>query len=158
MAKPNRTSAACVSRSVCVRELIRPDGRAAQWHDFQLFQLDLHEALAQNKSSAEQAVQPVRIEETAAFGQLLGDRLRSRLDGVHSDKICCAILPTADTIKHRCLGHLLSLNQVRGEREPIGVIGARIGEYTDPDVAIILWLPKLGDSCASSIAVTCSPS
>ena len=124
----------------------RADGRAA-WHRFALFLWELHEPLVKDVSSpAEVKTWPIHLMDLDAVGKVLNARLRSRLDNIVSEKTCCAIVPTAGSVEYRCLGHLCSFNQVRGERAPTTQIGARIGEWTDDDVALVLWVPKLGDA------------
>ena len=128
-------------------ELTGSDGRAS-WHAFSIYGWDLHQPLVESAPPSSLVAVPLRLRDVAEFGPVLNARLRARLEESRSDKTCCVVAPTVDTIQHRCLGHLMSLNQLRGEREPIDVIGARIGTDRD-DVGLIIWLPKLGDSCAS---------
>ena len=142
-----------VCASTCPALLIVADGRAS-WHAFSIYGWDLHEPLVDSVPPSGLVAEPLRLADLAEYGSVLGARLRARLEAVRSDKTCCVAVPTADTIKHRCLGHLLSLNQLRGEREPIDVIGARIGTAS-ADVALIIWLPKIGDSCAAPSSHIC---
>ena len=114
-----------------------------------MFGAELAEPLLHDAApAANLKLEPVHLADLSAVGSLLAERLRTRLDAIESGKVCCAILPTADTIEHRVKGQLHSFNQLRGERAPFTLNGARIGDWNDPDVSLVLWLPRLGDARA----------
>ena len=147
-----KLSGICAPARSDIQSDLSADGRTS-WHRFAMFGAELDKPLLHSTSAdSSLKVEPVHLDDIPAVGALLAARLRSRVESIESDKVCCAILPTAVTIEHRVVGQLYSFNQLRGERAPFTLIGARIGNWTDDDVSLVLWLPRLGD------ARTCSQS
>lgn len=88
-------------------------------------------------------VRQIGVEDIERVAEILRDRALEKLETPSDQDLRCIIKPTADFITYRMTAHLRSFNEHHPGRKPWTTIGARIGEWDDPDIGIVLWVPKL---------------